>query len=79
MSKAAIQKQNEREGKFNFGSDEESYSDDDNNSNPDEDGLGSEEDESTQVPDEVSLQRDKEWFITVFVGDLVRGGIIHYE
>jgi hypothetical protein len=79
MSKAAIQKQNEREGKFNFGSDEESYDDEDANSNPDEEGLGSEEEDSVQIPDEVSLQRDKEWFVTSFVGDQVRGGIIHYE
>jgi hypothetical protein len=79
MSKAAIQKQNEREGKFNFGSDEESYDEDENNSNPDEEGLGSEEEDSVAIPDEVSLQRDKDWFIASFVGDQVRGGIIHYE
>jgi len=36
---------------------------------------GSDDEESYSIPDEVSLQRDKEWFQQVFVGEMIRGVI----
>lgn len=46
MSKAAIQKQNEREGKFNFGSEDESYGDDDDANSQDINADGSDDEET---------------------------------
>lgn len=40
---------------------------------------GADDEESYSIPDEVSLQRDKEWFTVSFVGEMVRGVITHHE
>lgn len=61
MSKAAMLQQNEKEGKFNFGSEDGSYSIEESYGS--DNSLGEDQgEESDSLSGEASLVRDKDWF-----------------
>ena len=61
MSKAAMLQQNEKEGKFNFGSEDGSYGIEE--SYDSDNSLGEDQgEESDSLSGEASLVRDKDWF-----------------
>lgn len=77
MSKAAMLQQNEREGKFNFGSDQGSEYGNEMSYGSDESGDGQEEIMETDSLSGDSLMRDKEWFTQIFIAEVLKVAIAY--